>query len=68
MVLTFQIKGTDWINICSVQKTQLTGKDTYGLKAKRYKIIFQANRVLNKAGATMITLKNHNTRKISKKL
>jgi small nuclear ribonucleoprotein (snRNP)-like protein len=68
LVLAFQIKGTNWINVCCVQKTQFTGKDTYGLKVKRCKIIFQANRVQNKPGATLITFKNHNTRKISKKL
>jgi hypothetical protein len=66
--VALNVNGTDWINVCCVQKTELTCKDTYGLKAKRCKIMFQANRVQNKAEATLITIKNHNKRKISKKL
>ena len=56
-----QPKDTDWLNgykkrtyICCLQETHFRPKDTYRLKVRRYKNIFQANGKLKKAGVAIL--------------
>jgi hypothetical protein len=51
MILTLQLKDTDWLTelkkqdptIYCLQKTHITGKDTYRLKMKGWKTKYQEN-------------------------
>ena len=65
-----QPKDTDWLNgykkrtyICCLQETHFRPKDTYRLKVRRYKNIFQANGKLKKAGVAILISDKINLKK-----
>ena len=52
-------RQANWIksqnpSVCCIQKTHLTCKDTYRLKIKGWRKIYQANGEQNKAGVTIL--------------
>ena len=56
-----QLKDKDWLNghknktlLCGLQETHLKTGDTYRLKVKGWKKIFQANRDQKKAGVAIL--------------